>query len=79
MVPLPFVRDNKETVLAGLAKRGFKETILIDRLIEVDQDRRQTQTTLDHKLAEANQKAKEIGALYKSGNAAEANVLKEQT
>ena len=79
MLPLPFVRDNKETVLAGLAKRGFKETTLIDRLIELDQDRRHTQTTLDQKLAEANQKAKEIGALYKSGNAAEANVLKEQT
>ena len=79
MLSLPFVRDNKETVLAALAKRGFKETALIDRLIEVDQDRRQTQTTLDQKLAEANQKAKEIGALYKSGNAAEANLLKEQT
>ena len=60
MLSLPFVRDNKETVLAALAKRGFKETALIDRLIEVDQDRRQTQTTLDQKLAEANQKAKEI-------------------
>ena len=59
MLSLPFVRDNKETVLAALAKRGFKETALIDRLIELDQDRRRTQTNLDQKLGELT-KLKEL-------------------
>lgn len=79
MLSLSFVRDHKEVVLKGLKKRGFKEFELIDRLIALDHDRRKTQASLDQKLAAANQKAKEIGALYKSGKAEEANQLKEET
>ena len=79
MLSLSFVRDNKEAVLQGLAKRGFKETELIDALIDMDQKRRKTQTSLDQTLASANQKAKEIGQLFKTGNIEEANLLKEKT
>lgn len=79
MLSLSFVRDHKEAVLEGLKKRGFKEFEFIDRLIALDQERRKTQASLDQKLAAANQKAKEIGALYKSGKAEEANQLKEET
>jgi len=79
MLSLSFVRDNKEAVLQGLAKRGFKETELIDALIDMDQKRRKTQTSLDQTLASANQKAKEIGQLFKTGNTEEANLLKEKT
>ena len=79
MLSLSFVRDHKEAVLEGLKKRGFKEFEFIDRLIALDHDRRKTQASLDQKLAAANQKAKEIGALYKSGKAEEANQLKEET
>ena len=46
MLSLSFVRDNKEAVLQGLVKRGFKETELIDALIDMDQKRRKTQTSL---------------------------------
>ena len=79
MLSLSFVRDHKEAVHEGLKKRGFKEFEFIDRLIALDHDRRKTQASLDQKLAAANQKAKEIGALYKSGKAEEANQLKEET
>ena len=45
----------------------------------MDEKRRSLQTRLDNTLAESNSISKEIGALYKSGKAAEANVLKERT
>lgn len=79
MLSLSFVRDNKSQVLEGLQKRGFAELELIDQLLDIDQQRRKVQTTLDQKLAEANQKAKEIGMLYKSGKTVEANQIKETT
>lgn len=79
MLSLSFVREHKTDVIAGLKRRGFTDWDLIDQLLDLDQQRRITQTELDQRLAEANQKAKEIGALYKSGNVQEANRLKEIT
>ena len=79
MLSLSFVREHKTDVIAGLKRRGFTDWNLIDQLLDLDQQRRITQTELDQRLAEANQKAKEIGALYKSGNVQEANRLKEIT
>jgi seryl-tRNA synthetase len=51
---------------------------LIDKIIELDQKRREIQTTLDAQLARANQLAKEIGPLFKSGQAKKAAPLKEE-
>ena len=45
----------------------------------LDKKRRDTQTRLDSILAESNKLSKEIGMLYKSGKAQEANALKEKT
>ncbi len=77
MLSLPFVRENKATVIEGLKRRGFSQLELIDQLLDLDQHRRQAQSDLDQKLAEANQKAKEIGALFKSGQTEAAQQLKE--
>ena len=52
---------------------------IISNILELDQKRRAIQTQLDNTLAESNKLSKEIGMLFKSGNAAEANVLKEKT
>ena len=77
MLSLPFVRENKATVIEGLKRRGFSQLELIDQLLDLDQHRRQAQSDLDQKLAEANQKAKEIGALFKGGQIEAAQQLKE--
>ena len=77
MLSLPFVRENKATVIEGLKRRGFSQLELIDQLLDLDQHRRQAQSDLDQKLAEANQKAKEMGALFKSGQTEAAQQLKE--
>lgn len=80
MLSLPFIRDNKELVLAGLAKRNFKDAeAMIDEVLAKDAERRAAQTELDQTLAESNKRSKEIGILFKNGEAQKANLLKEKT
>ena len=79
MLALHFIRENKEAILKGLEKRNFKQPELINKIIELDQDRRSLQSNLDQQLAGANKLAKEIGDLFKCGEIAKANVLKEET
>ncbi|MFK8301503.1 serine--tRNA ligase [Capnocytophaga stomatis] len=79
MLQLTFVRENKEKVLSGLKKRNFKDLHIIDEVVDLDEKRRATQAELDGVLAESNVISKEIGELFKSGKASEANALKEKT
>ncbi len=80
MLQVQFIRDNKQTVLDGLAKRNFAnaETI-INEVLTSDETRRATQVSLDNILAESNKISKEIGGLFKSGEIQKANLLKEKT
>lgn len=79
MIPLKHLRENKAEIIEGLQKRNFKQTDLLDKLLSLDEKRRKTQTELDQQLAEANQLAKEIGQLFKSGKAEEAQELKARS
>ena len=80
MLQVSFIRENKKEVLRGLAVRNFADAEkMIDTVISSDENRRAIQTELDNTLAEANKIAKEIGGLFKSGKASEANVLKEKS
>ena len=79
MIPLKQLRENKAAALEGLQRRNFKEAELVDTLLNLDEKRRKTQTELDSQLAEANQLAKEIGQLFKSGKAQEAQGLKDRS
>lgn len=79
MIPLKHLRENKAEIIEGLQKRNFKQTDLLDTLLSLDEKRRKTQTELDKQLAEANQLAKEIGQLFKSGKAEEAQELKARS
>jgi len=79
MLQVPFIRENKDLVIAGLAKRNFEATSLINEVISLDEDRRRIQTELDSLLAESNSLSKEIGNLFKSGETQKANILKEKT
>ena len=79
MLALQYIRENKNSVLKGLEKRGFKSVELIDQIIDLDQQRRSIQTKLDSHLSDSNQMAKEIGNLFKSGETEKANTLKEKS
>ena len=79
MLALQYIRENKGSVIKGLEKRGFKSLDLIDKIIDLDQQRRSIQTKLDSHLSDSNQMAKEIGNLFKSGETDKANSLKEKS
>jgi len=80
MLQVSFIRENQETVLKGLAKRNFAnaETVL-NNVLSTDENRKATQTQLDNILAESNKLSKEIGMLFKNGEAQKATILKEKT
>lgn len=80
MLQLAFIRDNKDLTLAGLnKKRVANAEATIDQLLGLDQQRRDTQKELDEVLAQSNAKAKEIGALMKSGQKEAAEAAKAET
>lgn len=79
MLQLQAIRDRKEEISTALKKRNFDATSLLDSILQLDEKRRTTQTTLDATLAESNKLSKEIGMLFKTGKAQEANILKEKT
>jgi len=80
MLQVPFIRNNQELVLEGLAKRNFvnaKE--IIGRVLETDETRRNIQVLLDNTLAESNAISKEIGILFKTGQIQKAALAKEKS
>lgn len=80
MLQVQFIRENKQTVLDGLAKRNFANAEeILDEVLKLDETRRNTQVSLDNTLAESNKLSKEIGGLFKSGEVQKANLLKEKT
>ena len=79
MLQIPFIREHKDLVIARLAKRQINANEMINEVIALDEQRRQEQTQLDNMLAESNTLSKEIGILYKSGQAEKANELKART
>jgi seryl-tRNA synthetase len=79
MLQVAFIRENKEDIITRLAKRNINATEMINEVIALDEDRRALQTNLDNTKAESNSLSKEIGNLFKSGEAQKANLLKEKT
>lgn len=79
MLLVAHIRENKDAVLKGLAKRNKDFSATIEEILQTDDLRRKTQTDLDNNLAEANKLSKEIGDLFKSGRKDEADGLKART
>jgi len=79
MLQVSYIRDNREQVLERLAVKNFKQSELVDDIIKIDNDRRQTQNRLDNVSAEANAAAKQIGELMRAGKKDEAEAVKTNT
>jgi len=79
MLQISYLRENKEEVIERLAIKNFDASDIIDKAIELDNQRRQTQNQLDETLAEANNASREIGGFFKQGLINEANELKLKT
>lgn len=79
MIPVNKIRENSQLVIDRLCIKNFDATQIVCDIIELDNRRKELQNELDTALAEANGLAKEIGDLFKSGNAALANEKKGRT
>jgi seryl-tRNA synthetase len=80
MLQISFIRDNKETVLAGLAKKYYASASEdIDTILSLDNERKTLQNQLDNCLRESNEAAKWIGQLMKEGKKEEAEQKKTRT
>src|ERR1700712_5758313 len=79
MLQVSYIRDKREQVLERLAVKNFKQPELVDEIIKLDEDRRQTQNRADSISAEANAAAKKIGELMRTGKKDEAETLKANT
>jgi seryl-tRNA synthetase len=76
MLQVHFIRENKQKVLEGLAKRNFADAeTIVDQVLTADENRRKTQVSLDEALAESNKLSKEIGAFFKMGEIQKAGLL----
>lgn len=79
MLQIQNIRENKESIITSLKKRNIDAEPMLSKVLELDEKRRSIQTELDATLAESNKLSKEIGMLFKTGKAQEANALKEKT
>jgi seryl-tRNA synthetase len=76
MLQIQLFRQNKELIVEGLKKKYFKETELVEKVIQLDELRRQLQTENDNIAASINTASKQIGQLMAKGNKAEAEAMK---
>jgi seryl-tRNA synthetase len=79
MLTIPYIRDNRETILRGLKIKNFRTPELIDQIIALDNERRSLQAKTNELQAEMNRLSKEIGILVKSGETEKAGLVKTQT
>ena len=79
MLQIQFIRENKEEVIARLAKKNMDAKSIVEDIINFDEKRRSTQVALDTILAESNKVSKDIGDLMRNGEKAKAEILKSKT
>jgi seryl-tRNA synthetase len=79
MLEIQRIRQEKDAIIAGLAKRNIDASSTLDEILTLDQQWRSAKTSLDQVAAEMNQLAKSIGELFKSGKQEEAATLKAKT
>jgi len=78
MLTLKVLREEPEKVIAKLKIKNFDAKPIVDKVLELDQLRRNLQKESDALLAEQKQKAAEIGALMKAGKKDEAEAAKAE-
>lgn len=80
MLQVANILANKEQYIQGLKKRNIDSPEeLLNQVVDLDEQRKKTQLTLDNNLAEANTISKTIGALMKEGKRDEAEEVKART
>ncbi len=78
MVPLQLLRENKKAIIESLKKRGLDYKLAVEKVLQLDLQRRQIQTVMDSSLSETNKISKLIGELIKSGDLSQVESLKKK-
>jgi seryl-tRNA synthetase len=78
MLQVNLIRKQKDWVLERLAVKNFPEPGLVDRVLELDDQRKSLQTASEQLLARRNAASKEIGALMGQGKKEEAEGRKRE-
>ena len=79
MLTIKQILDDKEAVIRGLEKKHFAgATEAIEKVLEINNRRKNAQTELDALLAQVNVLSKSIGGLMKEGKKDEAEAAKQQ-
>ena len=78
MLRVSDINENIDNISLLLSKRNIDVKDKLVEILKIDKSRRSIQSELDGVLAESNKLAKEIGDLFKSGQAEKASVLKEK-
>lgn len=79
MLQVPFIRENREFVVERLQRKNFKAIELVDVIIDLDEKRRSYQNQSDNVASEANQLAKQVGELMRTGKKDEAEQIKQKS
>ncbi len=76
MLQLNYIRENLDEVKNKLAKKHVKNIADIDEMLKLDDEKKKLKLQVENNQAEANQIAKKIGELMKSGQKEEAETIK---
>lgn len=79
MLTIARLRENTEQVKERLLHRNFKQTELVDEILEMDERRKSTQRQLDDNRAAARLISDEIGRLMKSGQKEAGNAKRAES
>ena len=76
MLQLNYIRENLDLVKAKLTKKHVKNIADLDVMLKLDDEKKKVKLQVETNQAEANQIAKKIGELMKSGQKEEAEKIK---
>jgi len=79
MLQIAVIRENQEKVITALAKKHIDARAIVEEIVQLDENRRNTQVELDNTLSESNRLSKDIGDMMKNGEKAKAEILKLKT
>ena len=78
MLDINYLRAYTEIAKQRLTKRNKYDIALIDQVLQLDDERKKTQTALDNTLSETNATSKEIGKMMAQGQKDAAEAMKNK-
>lgn len=78
MLTLKTLRDDPQHVIEKLAVKNFDARAIVEKVLELDTNRRNLQTESDALVARQKQLANKVGGLMKEGKKEEAEEVKKE-